>query len=222
VSDGEANVRPRVVIIGAGFGGLMVARKLRRLNGAVTVLDRTNHHLFQPLLYQVATASLAPSDITGAIRHILRNQANTSVELADVREIDVNARIVKCTDPSHLRPDFEVRYDYLVVACGTRHSYFAHPEWEPLAPGLKTVEDALEIRRKFLLAFEQADQETRAEERDAWLTFVIVGGGPTGCELAGVIQEIARGMRNDFRNIDTSDTSVILLEAGPRILPAFP
>jgi NADH:ubiquinone reductase (H+-translocating) len=222
VSDEETNARPRIVIIGAGFGGLMVARKLRRLNGTVTVLDRTNHHLFQPLLYQVATASLAPSDITGAIRHILRNQANTSVELADVREIDVNARVVRCTDPSRLRPDFEVPYDYLVVACGTRHSYFAHPEWEPLAPGLKTVEDALEIRRKFLLAFEQADQETRAEERDAWLTFVIVGGGPTGCELAGVIQEIARGMHNDFRNIDTSDTSVILLEAGPRILPAFP
>jgi NADH dehydrogenase len=219
---GDSSVRPRVVIIGAGFGGLMVARKLRRLDASITVLDRVNHHLFQPLLYQVATASLAPSDITGAIRHILRNQANTSVELADVREIDVEARVVKCTDPSHFRPDFEVPYVYLVVACGTRHSYFAHPEWEPLAPGLKTIEDAVEIRRRFLLAFEQADRAANAEERNAWLTFVLVGGGPTGCELAGVIQEIASGMRRDFRNVDTGDTKVILLEAGPRILPAFP
>jgi NADH dehydrogenase len=200
----------------------MVARKLGRLNASITVLDRTNHHLFQPLLYQVATASLAPSDITGAIRHILRRQLNTDVELADVREIDVGARVVKCADPSRLRTDFEVPFDYLVVACGTRHSYFAHPEWEPLAPGLKGVEDALEIRRRFLLAFEEAERAATPEERDAWLTFVIVGAGPTGCELAGVMQEIADGMRQDFRHIDTRDASVILLEAGPRILPAFP
>jgi NADH:quinone reductase (non-electrogenic) len=147
---------------------------------------------------------------------------NTSVELADVREVDVEAGVVKCADPSRARPDFEVPYDYLIVASGTRHSYFGHPEWEPIAPGLKTVEDALEIRRRFLLAFEEAERANTPEERDAWLTFVIVGAGPTGCELAGVIQEIARGMRKDFRHIDTSDTSVILLEAGPRILPAFP
>ena len=217
----EPDTRPRVVIIGGGFGGLMVARKLARLDANITVLDRTNHHLFQPLLYQVATASLAPSDITGAIRHILRNQTNTSVELADVREIDVNTHTVKCADPSRFRSDFDLAYDYLVIATGTRHSYFAHPEWEPLAPGLKTVEDALDIRRRFLLAFEEAERAETPEERDAWLTFVIVGGGPTGCELAGVIQEIARGMRKDFRHIDTSDTAVILLEAGPRILPAF-
>lgn len=222
MGNAEMNAGPRVVIIGGGFGGLMVARKLGGLDASITLLDRTNHHLFQPLLYQVATASLAPSDITGAIRHILRNQANTSVELADVREIDVDARIVKCADPSRLRRDFDVPYDYLVVACGTRHSYFGHPEWEPLAPGLKTVEDALEIRRRFLLAFEEAERATTPEERDAWLTFVIVGAGPTGCELAGVIQEIARGMRKDFRHVDTADTSVILLEAGPRVLPAFP
>jgi NADH:quinone reductase (non-electrogenic) len=214
--------RPRVVIVGAGFGGLMVARKLRRLDASITVLDRTNYHLFQPLLYQVATASLAPSDITGAIRHILRRQPNTDVELAEVREIDVGARLVKCGDPSRLRADFDVPFDYLVVASGTRHSYFAHPEWEPLAPGLKGVEDALEIRRRFLIAFEEAERATTPEERDAWLTFVIVGAGPTGCELAGVMQEIADGMRRDFRHIDTRDTSVILLEAGPRILPAFP
>lgn len=222
MSNTEMNVRPRVVIIGGGFGGLMVARKLAGADAAITLLDRTNHHLFQPLLYQVATASLAPSDITGAIRHILRNQANTSVELADVHEVDVNTRTVKCADPSHLRPDFDVPYDYLVVACGSRHSYFGHQDWEPLAPGLKTVEDALEIRRTFLLAFEEAERAATPEERDAWLTFVIVGAGPTGCELAGVIQEIARGMRKDFRHVDTADTSVILLEAGPRILPAFP
>lgn len=218
----DALKRPRVVIIGAGFGGLMAAKKLARLNASITVLDRTNHHLFQPLLYQVATASLAASDIAAAIRHILRNQPNTSVELADAREIDVTARIVKCTDPSRMRPDFEVPYDYLIVASGTRHSYFGHPEWEALAPGLKAVEDALEMRRRFLLAFEEAERAETVEERDAWLTFVIVGGGPTGCELAGVMQEIAHGMRKDFRRIDTRDTSVILLEAGPRILPAFP
>lgn len=218
----DALKRPRVVIIGAGFGGLMAAKKLSRLNASITVLDRTNHHLFQPLLYQVATASLAASDIAAAIRHVLRNQANTSVELADAREIDVISQVVKCADPSHIRADFEVPYDYLVIASGTRHSYFGHPEWEVLAPGLKAVEDALEMRRRFLLAFEEAERAETIEERDAWLTFVIVGGGPTGCELAGVMQEIAHGMRKDFRRIDTRDTSVILLEAGPRILPAFP
>ncbi|MDQ2889988.1 MAG: NAD(P)/FAD-dependent oxidoreductase [Gemmatimonadota bacterium] len=213
---------PRIVIIGGGFGGLMVARKLAHLDVRITVLDRTNHHVFQPLLYQVATASLAPSDITAAIRHVLRKQQNTEVDLAEALEIDVKARIVKCMDPTGMRPDFEVPYDYLVVASGTRHSYFGHPEWEPLAPGLKTIEDATEIRRRFLVAFEEAERASNPEERDAWLTFVIVGAGPTGCELAGVMQEIAFGMRNDFRRVDTRDTSVILLEAGPRILPAFP
>jgi NADH dehydrogenase len=200
----------------------MTARKLAHVDASITVIDRTNHHVFQPLLYQVATASLAPSDISAAIRHILRKQANTSVELADVREIDVVSRVVRCSDPSRRDPDFEVPYDYLVVACGTRHSYFAHPEWEQFAPGLKAIEDALEIRRKFLLAFEEAEHAKTVAERDMWLTFVVVGAGPTGCELAGVMQEIAHGMRKDFRNIDTADTSVILLEAGSRILPAFP
>jgi len=222
VDQEETNKLPHVVIIGGGFGGLLAAKKLGRLEARVTVLDKTNHHLFQPLLYQVATASLAPSDIAAAIRHVLRRQANTNVELAEVREVDVNARIVKCSDPSRLKADFEVSYDYLIVACGTRHSYFGHPEWEKLAPGLKAVEDALEIRRRFLLAFEEAERAATPEERDAWLTFVIVGAGPTGCELAGVMQEIAHGMRRDFRRVDTSDTSVILLEAGSRILPAFP
>ncbi len=214
--------QPRIVIVGGGFGGLMVARKLAHLDARILVLDRTNHHVFQPLLYQVATASLAPSDITGAIRHILRNQQNTSVDLAEVVAIDTVARTLKCADPVRARPDFEVAYDYLVLASGTRHSYFGHPEWEALAPGLKGIEDAIEIRRRFLVAFEEAERAATAEERDAWLTFVIVGAGPTGCELAGVMQEIAAGMRKDFRHIDTRDTSVILLEAGPRILPAFP
>jgi len=222
VDQEETDRLPRIVIIGGGFGGLLAAKKLGRVRARVTVLDKTNHHLFQPLLYQVATASLAPSDIAAAIRHVLRNQANTSVELAEVREVDVNAQIVKCSDPSRLKGNFDVPYDYLIVACGTRHSYFGHPEWEKLAPGLKAVEDALEIRRRFLLAFEEADRAATPEERDAWLTFVIVGAGPTGCELAGVMQEIAHGMRRDFRNVDTRDTSVILLEAGSRILPAFP
>ena len=222
LKDTDEASSPRIVIIGGGFGGLIVARKLSRMNARVTVLDRTNHHVFQPLLYQVATASLAPSDITGAIRHILRKQRNTIVELAEVREIDVGARRVKCADPAGFLPDFEVEYDYLVVASGTRHSYFGHPEWESLAPGLKGISDAVEIRRRFLLAFEEAERATTPGERDAWLTFVIVGAGPTGCELAGVMQEIAAGMRRDFRRIDTRDTSVILLEAGPRILPAFP
>ena len=222
MDNAQLTEQPRVVIIGGGFGGLMVAKKLAHAKARITVLDRTNHHLFQPLLYQVATASLAPSDITGAIRHILRGQSNTSVELAEARSIDVSAHVVRCADPSGLRPDFDVGFDYLVLATGTRHSYFAHPEWEPLAPGLKTVEDALEIRRRFLLAFEEAERAATPEERDAWLTFVIVGAGPTGCELAGVMQEIAHGMRDDFRHIDTGDTTVILLEAGARILPAFP
>ncbi|MDQ6738141.1 MAG: NAD(P)/FAD-dependent oxidoreductase [Gemmatimonadota bacterium] len=222
LNDAATDALPRIVIIGAGFGGLMVARKLSRVNARITVLDRTNHHVFQPLLYQVATASLAPSDITGAIRHILRGQQNTIVELAEALEIDVIRRRVKCSDPARLLPDFEVDYDYLVIASGTRHSYFGHPEWETLAPGLKDISDAVEIRRRFLLAFEEAERAATPAERDAWLTFVIVGAGPTGCELAGVMQEIARGMRRDFRRIDTRDTSVILLEAGPRILSAFP
>ena len=214
--------RPRVVILGAGFGGLMTARKLRTAPVDVTVVDRTNHHLFQPLLYQVATAALAPTDISGAIRHILRHQRNAEVLYAEAYAIDRAARTVTCRDPARLMPDTTLEYDYLVVATGTSHSYFGHPEWEKLAPGLKTVEDALEIRRRFLLAFEEAERAVTPEERDAWLTFVIVGAGPTGCELAGVMQEIAHGMRDDFHRVDTRDTAVILLEAGPRVLPAYP
>ncbi|HEV2644619.1 MAG TPA: NAD(P)/FAD-dependent oxidoreductase, partial [Candidatus Elarobacter sp.] len=214
--------RPRVVIVGAGFGGLTAAHKLHRANADITVIDRTNHHLFQPLLYQVATAALAPTDVSSAIRHTLRHQRNTSVVLGEVRAIDVEKRTVTCDDARGNGPTKTIPYEYLIVAAGTRHSYFAHPEWERFAPGLKTVVDAIEMRRRFLLAFEEAERAPTAAERREWLTFVLVGGGPTGCELAGVMQEIAHAMRDDFRHVDTTETAVILLEAGPRILPAFP
>jgi NADH dehydrogenase len=209
--------RPQIVIIGGGFGGLTAARKLKRVDADVTLIDRTNHHTFQPLLYQVATAALAPTDIAAPIRHILRRQENTTVFMDEVTGIVPDRRVVQ------LETGKELPYDYLIVASGTRHSYFGHPEWEPYAPGLKGIEDATEIRGRFLRAFEEAEKATTVEEREAWLTFVVVGAGPTGCELAGVMQEIARrAMRHDFRKIDTRDTTVILLEAGPRILPAFP
>jgi NADH dehydrogenase len=209
--------RPRIVILGGGFGGLLAARKLKRLRADVTVIDRSNHHTFQPLLYQVATAALAPTDIAAPIRHILRRQVNATVLMGDVASIDPTRHIVMLTGGQ------EVPYDYLIVAIGTRHSYFGHPEWEQYAPGLKGIEDATEMRRRFLLAFEEAEKAKTTAECDAWLTFVVVGGGPTGCELAGVMQEIARrAMYKDFRKIDTRDTAVILLEAGDRLLPAFP
>lgn len=210
--------RPRIVIIGGGFGGLSAAKALRSAAADVLVIDRTNHHLFQPLLYQVATASLSPGDVSAPIRHILRKQLNTSVLLAEVRGIDVDRRVV------HIDlPDREIEYDYLIVASGSHHAYFGHDDWEPFAPGLKTVEDATEIRRRFLLAFERAEKTFSETERDAYLTFVIVGAGPTGTELSGALPMIARrALHPDFRNIDTRKTRVILLEGGSRILPSFP
>jgi NADH dehydrogenase len=183
----------------------------------VTLIDRTNYHVFQPLLYQVATAGLAPSDITSPIRWMLRRQRNVTVVMAEVDAIDPGRRIVVIDGGQR-----EIAYDYLIAATGARHSYFGHGEWEAHAPGLKSLEDALEIRRRFLLAFEKAEKTDDAEERRALLTFVLVGGGPTGVELAGVMQEIARGMRRDFRRIDTRQTRVLLLEGGPRVLPSFP
>jgi NADH dehydrogenase len=210
--------RPRIVIIGGGFGGLTAARTLRNADADVTVIDRTNHHIFQPLLYQVATASLAPSDITAPIRWILRRQQNTTVLLGEVCSIDVDRKVV-CIDFESR----EIPYDYLIVATGSRHAYFGHEEWEPLAPGLKAIEDATEIRRRFLLAFERAEKATDEIERDEYLMFVIVGGGPTGVELSGALPLIARkALRPDFRNIDTRKTRVVLLEGGSRILPSFP
>jgi NADH dehydrogenase len=181
------------------------------------VVDRTNHHLFQPLLYQVATAVLAPTDITIPIRYVLRKQRNTTVLMADVKEIDPDARTVYLDDER--RP---LRYDYLIVAAGARHSYFGHDEWETDAPGLKTIADAYEMRRRFLTAFEMAEKAPPGPERDAWLTFVVVGGGPTGVELAGMIPATAQTFRKDFRRIDTCRTRVVLLEGSPRLLAAFP
>ncbi len=210
--------RPRIVIIGGGFGGLSAAKALRKADVDVLLIDRTNHHLFQPLLYQVATASLSPSDITAPIRWILRRQKNVTVLLAEVTDIDVDRKVVVIDTPSR-----EIPYDYLIVATGSRHAYFSHDEWEPIAPGLKAIEDAEEIRRRFLMAFERAEKSLDPREREACMTFVIVGGGPTGAELSGVFPEVARkAMHSDFRNIDTRKTRVILVEAGPRILPSFP
>jgi NADH dehydrogenase len=214
----DVPARPRVVIIGGGFGGISAARGLRRANVDITLIDRTNHFIFQPLLYQVATAALAPSDITAPIRWILRSQRNTEVLMAEAREIDTERRVVRVDDD--LR---ELPYDYLIVAPGSRHSYFGHDEWEPYAPGLKAIEDASEIRRRFLLAFEFAEKCEDPKEQEEYLTFVIVGGGPTGVELSGAIPFIARkALVAEFRRVDTRRTRVILVEAGPRILPSFP
>ena len=214
----EKRSRPRVVIIGGGFGGLAAAKALKRADADVTVIDRTNHFTFQPLLYQVATAALAPSDITAPIRWILRRNRNTEVLMAEARGIDTARRIVRIDD--ELR---EIPYDYLIVATGSRHAYFGHNEWEPYAPGLKAIEDATEIRRRFLLAFELAEKSNDEREREEYLTFVVVGGGPTGVELSGAFPFIAKkALAPDFRRIDTRRTRVILIEAGPRILPTFP
>jgi NADH dehydrogenase len=208
--------KPRVVIIGAGFGGLEAAKKLAGETVRVTVVDRTNYHLFQPLLYQVATAALSPADIAAPVRAILSKSKNMEVILAEVESIDVNAKKVRMVVE-------ELDYDYLIVATGARHSYFGHPEWEKLAPGLKSLEDAVEIRRRILLAFEYAERISDEAARKAAMTFVVIGGGPTGVEMAGAIAEIARyTLAKDFRHIDPSQARVILVEADPWVLAAFP
>jgi NADH dehydrogenase len=208
---------PRVVIVGGGFGGLHAAQRLRRADASVTLVDRKNHHVFQPLLYQVATAGLSPGDIASPIRWILRRQRNVEVLLEDVARIDVAGRAV------HFRDGAAYPYDYLIVAAGATHAYFGHDEWREHAPGLKTLEDALVIRRRVLLAFEAAERESVLAGKRAPLTFVIVGGGPTGVELAGALAEIARQtLTQDFRHFDPRATRIILLEAGPSILSAFP
>jgi NADH dehydrogenase len=208
--------RPKVVILGAGFGGLYAARALRHAPVDVTVLDRRNHHLFQPLLYQVAGAQLTASDIAAPIRHVLRNQPNTEVLLGEAREIDVDAKRVQLEDG-------ELEYDYLIVATGATHSYFGHDDWAKFAPGLKSLEDALEIRRRVFLAYETAEREPDPDRRRAFLTFVVVGGGPTGVELAGALAEISRhSLKDEFRHINPTLARIVLVEGLDRILPSFP
>ena len=210
--------RPRIVIVGAGFGGLVAARALRKVAAKVTVIDRRNYHLFQPLLYQVATAGLSPADIAAPIRGILRNQANADVVMARVSGVDRARREVMIDGG-----DRRIPYDYLIVAAGARHAYFGHDEWEQVAPGLKKIEDATAIRHRILVAFEKAESTTDPEERRRLLTFVIVGGGPTGVEMAGAIAELAKmTLVKDFRTIDPASARVILVEGGPRVLLAFP
>jgi NADH dehydrogenase len=213
----RASEKSHVLIIGAGFGGLEAAKKLACEDIRVTVIDRTNYHLFQPLLYQVATAALSPADIAAPIRAVLSKCKNVEVMLAEVRSVDVDAKKVQMSDSS------ELGYDFLILATGARHSYFGHDEWEKLAPGLKSLEDAIEVRRRLLLAFEYAEKITDEAARRAAMTFVIIGGGPTGVEMAGAIAEIARHtLAKDFRHIDPSTARVILVEGEPRLLTAFP
>jgi NADH dehydrogenase len=207
----------RVVIVGCGFGGLWAAQALARAPVELTVIDRTNHHLFTPLLYQVATAGLSAPSIAGPIRHILARQRNATVLYGEVRTIDPARRAIV------LENGEEIAYDYLILAAGTTHSYFGHDEWAPYAPGLKTLEDAIEIRRRVLLAFEHAERERDPVKRAAWLTFVVVGGGATGVELAGTFAEIARHtLRGEFRRIDPHTARVVLVEGTGRVLPPYP
>lgn len=206
---------PVVVIIGGGFGGLSAAKQFAGQPVDVILLDRSNHHLFQPLLYQVATGGLSPADIAQPIRSILRDQKNVTVVLDEVTGIDIERREI-------VTPDLLIHFDYLIVAAGTRHSYFGNASWEIHAPGLKTIEDATEIRRRVLLAFEVAEKSRTEEERDAAMTFVVVGGGPTGVEMAGAISELARfTLKKDFRRINPAQARIILVEAGGRLLAAF-
>ena len=207
---------PRVVIVGGGFGGLLAARTLARYPVRITLVDRQNFHTFQPLLYQVATAGLSPGEIAAPIRWILRSRRNVEVLMAEVQDFDLARKVVKL-------PDGELAYDCLIVASGASHAYFGHDEWEPFAPGLKTIEDALEIRRRVLLAFELAERQAASGKEQVQLNFVVVGGGPTGVELAGTLAEIARrALANEFRTIDPQKTRIVLLEGGPRVLPAYP
>jgi NADH dehydrogenase len=209
-------VKPKIVIIGAGFGGLEAARALRKTDADITVIDRHNHHTFQPLLYQVATAVISPADIAWPVRSILRKQQNAGVMLGNIKSADTNARVVRADT-------VELPYDYLVIATGVTHSYFGHDDWQNAAPGLKTLTDATKIRSRILLSFERAELAQSEADRKRLLTFVIVGGGPTGVEMAGAIAEIARQtLRFDFRHIDPREARILLIEAGPRVLPAFP
>src|SRR5579863_8187907 len=207
---------PQVVIIGAGFGGLNAALSLAHLPVKITLIDRRNHHNFQPLLYQVATAGLSPGEIATPIRWIVRKHRNVEVLLGEVHDLDLERHVAKFADR-------EISYDYLIVAAGASHAYFGHDEWEPFAPGLKTIEDALEIRRRVLLAFELAERHANAGEPEGPLNFVVVGAGPTGVELAGTLAEICRhALAQDFRSIDPRRTRIRLIEGGPRVLATYP
>ena len=208
--------RPRVVVIGGGFGGMEAVKKFKGEEVDVTLIDRSNHHLFQPLLYQVATAGLTPANIARPLREIFRHQQNVEVVLSEARRIDVEARQV-------VTEDLVIPYDFLILATGSRHSYFGHDDWEKFAPGLKNLADAVEIRKRMLTAFEIAEKAVDQAERDAAMTFVIVGGGPTGCEMAGAISEIARHtMTRDFRHINSARAKIMIIEGGKRILGGFP
>ncbi len=210
-----SRTKPRVVIVGAGFGGLTAARKIAHLPVEVTVLDRRNHHIFQPLLYQVATAGLSPGEIAAPIRWILRSQSNIEVLLEEAMDFRLNQKQI-------VTRERVIDYDFLIVASGATHAYFGHDEWEPFAPGLKTIEDALEIRRRVLLAFELEERQTASGLGGPPLQFVVVGGGPTGVELAGTLAEIARhALNNEFRNIDPRHSRILLVEGGPRVLPSY-
>ncbi len=206
---------PRVVIVGSGFGGLNAARALARAPVQIILIDRKNYHTFQPLLYQVATAGLSPGEIAAPIRSILRAHKNVEVLMAEVTGFDLDRRVVET-------PDAKISYDYLIVAAGASHAYFGHDDWEPFAPGLKTIEDALEIRRRVLLAFELAERQAHTGESAVPLNFVVVGAGPTGVELAGTLAEICRhALAHEFRSIDPARTHIVLIEGGPRVLPAY-
>ena len=206
------NGSPHVVIVGAGFAGLRAAKGLRKAPVRVTVIDRTNHHLFQPLLYQVATGALSFADIAAPIRLILRDQHNAEVIQADVTEVDVPGKRV-------ILADGEVSYDFLILSAGATHAYFGHDDWAKLAPGLKSLSDAMEVRRRVFSAFEIAERETDEARRRAWMTFVVVGGGPTGVELSGALAEVSRStLAHEFRHIDPREARVVLMQGGPRIL----
>jgi len=208
--------RPRIVLLGGGFGGLYAAKSLRGVAAQVTLIDRRNFHLFQPLLYQVATGGLSPGEIASPLRAILKCQANTQVLNAEILDVDPARQIVHLIDS-------ELEYDYLVVATGASHHYFGHAEWETLAPGLKSVENALDMRRRIFMAFETAERESNLENRNGWLSFVVVGGGPTGVELAGAMAELAYGtLRGEFDNFDTKDVRIHLIEGTDRLLPSYP
>ncbi|NNJ27293.1 NAD(P)/FAD-dependent oxidoreductase [Alienimonas chondri] len=218
--------RHRVVVIGGGFAGMNVVRGLRKSDVDVTLIDRRNHHLFQPLLYQVATGSLSPANIAAPLRGMFDRQSNTTVLLGEAVGFDVERRVVKLSGEKNPTtaggPHDEIPYDTLIVASGSTHSYFGRDEWAPYAPGLKTIEDAIEIRRRILLAFEEAERESAPEIREAWMTFVLVGGGPTGVELAGSIAEIALNtLKNDFRRIDPADARIVIADGGDRILGSY-